>query len=40
MTGRRLVVLGETSSNFRAGASGGIAHVHDYGGNFPEKFNI
>ena len=39
MTGKRLVVLEETIRNFRADASGGIAHVHDYGGKFPEKFN-
>ncbi|MFC3478507.1 glutamate synthase large subunit [Halobacterium litoreum] len=39
MTGGIVVVLGDVGRNFAAGMSGGVAYVHDPGGNFEDDCN-
>ncbi|GAA5164141.1 glutamate synthase-related protein [Viridibacterium curvum] len=39
MTGGTIVVLGETSRNFAAGMSGGVAYIYDPDGQFASKCN-
>lgn len=40
MTGGRVVVLGETGTNFAAGMSGGIAYVWDPNSELEHKCNL
>ncbi|MFR9651149.1 MAG: glutamate synthase large subunit [Rikenellaceae bacterium] len=40
MTGGRVVVLGDTGSNFGAGMSGGVAYVWDRKGDFDSRCNM
>ncbi len=40
MTGGRVVVLGDTGSNFGAGMSGGVAYVWDRKGDFDLRCNM
>ncbi len=40
MTGGRVVILGDTGSNFGAGMSGGVAYIWDKDGDFDRRCNM